>query len=73
MKRTVHAPASALVATVGDAKNLKNGRRLAAGLGLVRKRQSSGGKPVLLPISKRGREPMEAETHASRHWSILSK
>jgi transposase len=46
--------ASALVATVGDAKNFSNGRQLAAWLGLVPKQSSSGGKTVLLGISKRG-------------------
>lgn len=46
--------ASALVATVGDARSFKNGRQLAAWLGLVPKEHSSGGKPVLLGISKRG-------------------
>lgn len=46
--------ASALVATVGDAKNFRNGRQLAAWLGLVPKQESSGGKTVLLGISKRG-------------------
>ena len=46
--------ASALVATVGDAKNFKNGRQMAAWLGLVPKQESSGGKTVLLGISKRG-------------------
>ena len=45
--------ASALVATVGDAKSFKNGRQLAAWLGLVPKQNSSGGKSVLLGISKR--------------------
>lgn len=46
--------ASALVATVGDAKNFHNGRQLAAWLGLVPKQESTGGKTVLLGISKRG-------------------
>ena len=46
--------ASALVATVGDAKNFSNGRQLAAWLGLVPKQNSSGGRNVLLGISKRG-------------------
>jgi transposase len=46
--------ASALVATVGDAKNFANGRQLAAWLGVVPKQESSGGKTVLLGISKRG-------------------
>ena len=46
--------ASAIVATVGDAREFKNGRQLAAWLGLVPKQNSSGGKQVLLGISKRG-------------------
>ena len=46
--------ASALVASVGDAKSFKNGRQLAAWLGLVPRQHSSGGKPRLLGISKRG-------------------
>jgi transposase len=46
--------ASALVASVGDAKSFKNGRQLAAWLGLVPRQNSSGGKDRLLGISKRG-------------------
>ena len=46
--------ASALVATIGDAKQFKNARQLAAWLGLVPRQHSSGGKPMLLGISKRG-------------------
>ena len=46
--------ASALVASIGDAKAFKNGRQLAAWLGLVPRQHSSGGKPLLLGISKRG-------------------
>ena len=46
--------ASAIVATVGNATEFKNGRQLAAWLGLVPKQHSSGGKSVLLGISKRG-------------------
>lgn len=46
--------ASALAASVGDAKAFKNGRQMAAWLGLVPKQHSSGGKPTLLGISKRG-------------------
>ena len=46
--------ASALVASIGDAKCFKNGRELAAWLGLVPRQHSSGGKPLLLGISKRG-------------------
>ena len=46
--------ASAIVATVGDAREFKNGRQLAAWMGLVPKQNSSGGKQNLLGISKRG-------------------
>src|SRR6266545_3686785 len=46
--------ASALVASVGDAKNFANGRQMAAWLGLVPRQHSSGGRPTLLGISKRG-------------------
>lgn len=46
--------ASALVASIGDAKGFADGRQLAAWLGLVPRQHSSGGKPTLLGISKRG-------------------
>jgi transposase len=46
--------ASALVASIGDARNFKNARQLSAWLGLVPRQCSSGGKPTLLGISKRG-------------------
>jgi transposase len=46
--------ASALVASIGDAKSFKSGRQLAAWLGLVPRQDSSGGKTRLLGISKRG-------------------
>lgn len=46
--------ASALVASIGDAGNFKNGRQLAAWLGIVPRQHSTGGKPTLLGISKRG-------------------
>jgi transposase len=43
-----------LVAAVTDATHVKNGRQLAAWLGLVPRQHSTGGKPRLLGISKRG-------------------
>jgi len=46
--------ASALVASVGDARNFKNGRELAAWLGLVPRQHASGGKVHLQGISKCG-------------------
>lgn len=42
------------MASVGDARSFKNARQLAAWLGLVPRQHSSGGKPTLLGISKRG-------------------
>ena len=46
--------ATALVASIGDARNFDNARQLAAWLGLVPRQHSSGGKQNLLGISKRG-------------------
>nr|SPS05926.1 protein of unknown function [Candidatus Nitrotoga fabula] len=46
--------ASAIVASVGDAREFKNARQMAAWIGLVPKQNSSGGKQTLLGISKRG-------------------
>jgi transposase len=41
-------------AAIGDVTQFKNGRQLAAWLGLVPREHSTGGKPRLLGISKRG-------------------
>lgn len=46
--------ASAVVATVGDPAMFKNGRQMAAWLGLVPSQHSSGGKSRLGGITKRG-------------------
>jgi len=46
--------ASALIAAVGQAKSFDHGRDLAAWLGLVPRQSTTGGKPKLLGISKRG-------------------
>jgi len=46
--------ATAVLAAVPDATHFKNGRQLAAWLGLVPREHSTGGKPWLLGISKRG-------------------
>lgn len=46
--------ATAVIASVGDAKVFKNGRHLSAFLGLVPGQHSSGNKQRLLGISKRG-------------------
>lgn len=46
--------ASALVASIGNATSFKNGRQVSAWLGLVPRQNSTGGKTVLLGMSKRG-------------------
>lgn len=46
--------ASALVASIGNAHDFKNGRQLAAWLGLVPSQYSTGGKPRLGSITKAG-------------------
>lgn len=46
--------ATALVASVDDAKNFDNGRQFAAWLGVVPRQHSRGGKPTPLGMSKRG-------------------
>lgn len=46
--------ASAVVATIGNAAEFKNGRHLAAWLGIVPKQYSTGGKTVLGRITKQG-------------------
>jgi transposase len=46
--------ASALVASIADARSFDSGRQLSAWLGLVPRQSSSGGKPLLLGMSKRG-------------------
>ena len=46
--------ASALIAAVGKAETFEHGRDLAAWLGLVPRQLTTGGKPKLLGISKRG-------------------
>jgi len=46
--------ASALVASIADARSFANGRQTSAWLGLVPRQNSSGGKSKLLGMSKRG-------------------
>jgi transposase len=46
--------ATTLLAAVGDARQFKRGRDLSAWLGLVPAQHSTGGKPTLLGMSKRG-------------------
>jgi transposase len=52
--------ATAMVAAVGDASGFKRGRDMAAWLGLVPKQYTTGGKPKLGSISKRGNKQLRA-------------
>lgn len=46
--------ATAVIAAVGDGREFKNGRHMAAWLGLVPRQHSSGDRRILMGISKRG-------------------
>ena len=74
--------ATALVAAVGDASVFHNGRELVAWLGLVPRQHSTGGRPKLLGISKRGNRYLRcllihgaraALMHAPRHQDRRSR
>jgi transposase len=59
--------ASALVAAVGQAESFARGRDLAAWLGLVPRQFTTGGKPKLLGISKRGNKYLRKQLiHGAR-------
>jgi transposase len=59
--------ATALVATVGDGAQFKNGRQMAASLGITPGQHSSGGKERLLGITKRGDAQLRASLiHGAR-------
>ena len=65
--------ATALLASVSDGKAFHNGREMAAWLGLVPRQHSTGGKPRLLSISKRGdvylRKLLIHGARASLRWA----
>ena len=52
--------ATALIAAIGDGTEFKNGRHLAAWVGLVPRQHSSGQRTVLLGISKRGSQHLRS-------------
>lgn len=59
--------ATALVAAIGDAQNFGRSRDLAAWLGLTPRQATTGGKPRLLGISKRGNRYLRANLiHGAR-------
>jgi transposase len=58
---------SALVAAIGQAESFDRGRDLAAWLGLVPQQYTTGGKPKLLGISKRGNKYLRRQLiHGAR-------
>jgi len=58
--------ATALIAAVGDASAFRRARDLGAWLGLVPKQHTTGGKPKLLGISKRGKQISADAVHPWR-------
>jgi transposase len=67
--------ATAILAAVPDATHVKNGRQLAAWLGLGPREHATGGKPRRLGISKRGdrylRKLLAHGAQATRRWAVL--
>jgi transposase len=58
-----------MIAAIGDGSDFKNGRHLAAWLGLVPRQHSSGDRRVMMGISKRGNQHLK---DASRTWRASS-
>jgi len=52
--------ATAIVAAIGDGAEFKNGRHLAAWIGLVPRQFSSGDRKILMGISKRGSQHLRS-------------
>jgi transposase len=66
--------ASAIVSSIGDARQFKSGRELAAWLGIVPRQHSSGGKDRLVGISKRGDSRLRTLLiHGARSVLLASK
>ena len=63
--------ATALISNVGDAKQFKNGRQMAAYLGLTPREYSSGGKQHLFGITKRGNQHVRTLLVLAAHTAIL--
>ena len=52
--------ATAIIAAIGDGSEFKNGRHLAAWIGLVPRQFSSGDRKILMGISKRGSQHLRS-------------
>jgi transposase len=63
--------ATALVAAVGNARAFRRGRDMAAWLGLTPRQMTTGGKPRLLGISKRGNRYLRKNViHGARRAAL---
>jgi transposase len=66
--------ATALVASIGNARSFNNGRQVSAWLGLVPRQNSSGGKSTLLGMSKRGDAYLRTLLiHGARSATLMAK
>jgi len=65
--------ATALVATIGDARTFKSGREFAAFLGLVPRQNGTGGKIRLGSISKRGDPYSMCVSSNRKSWPPCAK
>lgn len=65
--------ATAVIAAVGDGAEFKNGRHLAAWMGLVPRQHSSGNRQILMGISKRGDQHLRTLlVHGARSVGVRS-
>jgi transposase len=61
--------ATAIIAAIGDGSEFKNGRHLAAWVGLVPRQFSSGDRKILMGISKRGSQHLRTVSSTARALS----
>ncbi len=64
--------ASAAVATVVDARQFRNGRQMAAWLGIVPKQKSSGGKQRLGSITRQGNDYLRTLLFQGARSAVLT-
>ncbi|MGF6872674.1 transposase [Paraburkholderia sp. MM5477-R1] len=64
--------ASAAIATVGDARQFKNGRQFAGWLGVVPKQASSGGKTRLGRITKQGNDYLRTLFYQGARSAVMT-
>jgi transposase len=62
--------ATAMIAAIGNGSDFKNGRHLAAGLGLAPRQHSGGGRRIMMGITKRGSQHFTNAAGSWRAWSL---